>query len=76
MEDFFARIPKEGGGTQTATIEQVRFIAPDLAIVDGSGRLQARGMPMADHYLLSRDAGLKLCRKSIAVGALSQRARW
>src|SRR6266571_7270807 len=36
MEDFFARMPKEGGGTQTATIEQVRFIAPDLAIVDGS----------------------------------------
>jgi len=50
MEDFFARIPKEGGGTQTATIEQVRFIAPDLALVDGSwtitGARDANGRPL------------------------------
>ncbi len=50
MEDFFARMPKEGGGTQTATIEQVRFIAPDLALVDGSwtitGARDANGRPL------------------------------
>jgi len=50
MEDFFAAMLKEGGGTQTATIEQVRFITPDLAIVDGSwtitGALDANGRPL------------------------------
>jgi len=50
MEDFFAAMPKEGGGIQTATIEQVRFITPDLAIVDGSwtitGALDASGRPL------------------------------
>jgi len=50
MEDFFARMSKEGGGTQTATIEQVRFIAPDLALVDGSwtitGARDANGRPL------------------------------
>src|SRR5260370_12467955 len=50
MEDSFAAMLKEGGGTQTATIEQVRFITPDLAIVDASwtihGALNATGRPL------------------------------
>jgi hypothetical protein len=36
MEDFFAQMLKSGGGTQTATVEQIRFLSPDVAIVDGS----------------------------------------
>jgi len=76
MEDFFARMPKEGGGTQTATIEQVRFIAPTSHSWTALGLLQAHGMPMVDRYLQSRDADLRLYRKSRAVGALLQPARW
>ena len=50
MRDFFAQLLKEGAGTETATIEQVRFLASDLAIVDGSwiitGAKSADGKPL------------------------------
>jgi len=36
MEAFFAQLLKAGFGTETGTVEQVRFLASDLAIVDGS----------------------------------------
>lgn len=36
MESFFAQLIKAGFGTETGMIEQVRFLASDLAIVDGS----------------------------------------
>lgn len=36
LETFFAQLIKVGAGEETGTIEQVRFIASDLAIVDGS----------------------------------------
>jgi uncharacterized protein (TIGR02246 family) len=36
IEDFFTRLLKAGSGTETATIEQIRFLSPELAIVDGS----------------------------------------
>jgi len=36
IEDFFTRLLRVGGGTETVTIEQVRFLSPELAIVDGS----------------------------------------
>jgi len=76
MEDFFARMSKEGGGTQTATIEQVASSLPTSHSWTALGLLQAHGMPMADRYLQSRDADLRLYRKSRAVGALLQPARW
>lgn len=50
MRDFFAQLLKAGGGTEAATIEQVRFLASDLAIVDGSwtitGAKDANGKPL------------------------------
>lgn len=39
MEVFFAQLLKAGAGTETATIERVRFLRSDLAIVDGSWTL-------------------------------------
>jgi uncharacterized protein (TIGR02246 family) len=39
MEVFFAQLLKAGAGTETATIERVRFLSSDLAIVDGSWTL-------------------------------------
>src|SRR5207244_4684713 len=41
MEAFFAQLLKAGFGTETGTIEQVRFLASDLAIVDGSWTVTA-----------------------------------
>ncbi len=38
MEDFFAQMLKSGGGTETATVEQIRFLSP---VVDDSGQGQA-----------------------------------
>jgi uncharacterized protein (TIGR02246 family) len=36
MAGFFQELMKLGGQQQRATVEQVRFITPELAIVDGS----------------------------------------
>jgi len=36
MEEFFAKLLKAGFGTESGTIEQVRFLDSDLAIGDGS----------------------------------------
>jgi uncharacterized protein (TIGR02246 family) len=36
MREFFTQLLKAGAGTEAATIEQVRFLTSDLAIVDGS----------------------------------------
>jgi uncharacterized protein (TIGR02246 family) len=40
MEVFFAQLLKAGARTETATIERVRFLSSDLAIVDGSWTLR------------------------------------
>jgi uncharacterized protein (TIGR02246 family) len=39
MEVFFDQLLKAGAGTEIATIERVRFLSSDLAIVDGSWTL-------------------------------------
>jgi uncharacterized protein (TIGR02246 family) len=39
MEVFFAQLLKAGAGTETATIERVRFLNSDIAVVDGSWTL-------------------------------------
>src|SRR5437879_11347780 len=41
MEASFTQLLKAGFGTETGTIEQVRFLASDLAIVDGSWTVTA-----------------------------------
>ncbi len=54
IEDFFTRLLKVGSGTETATIEQIRFLSPSLAIVDGSwtitGARDAGGKELAPIY--------------------------
>jgi uncharacterized protein (TIGR02246 family) len=36
IQSLFRQMGKSGAGQQTATIEQIRFITPELATVDGS----------------------------------------
>lgn len=36
IEGLFSHLLKAGAGTETGTVEQVRFLSPDLAMVDGS----------------------------------------
>jgi ketosteroid isomerase-like protein len=50
IEDFFTRLLKAGSGMETATIEQIRFLSPDLAIVDGSWTITGLGTRMANNY--------------------------
>jgi hypothetical protein len=36
MRGFFAQLLNAGAGTEAATIEQIRFLTSDIAVVDGS----------------------------------------
>jgi uncharacterized protein (TIGR02246 family) len=68
MLDFFAQLLKGGGGTEAATIKQIRFLTSDLAIVDGSwtitGAKDADGKPLP----LIRGRGCEIVQK--------KRGRW
>ena len=68
MREFFAQLLKTGAGTQAGTIEQVRFLASDLAIVDGSwtitGAKDANGKALA----IIRGRGCEIVQK--------RRGRW
>jgi len=63
MEVFLAQLLKTGAGTETATIEQVRFLSSDLAIVDGSWTLT--GAKSRDGKLLPmiRGRGCEIVQK-------------
>src|SRR5207237_744120 len=68
MRDFFAQLLKAGAGTEAATIEQVRFLTSDLAVVDGSWTItsakDADGKPLP----LIRGRGCEIVQK--------KRGRW
>ena len=63
IQSLFREMAKGGAGQQTATIEQIRFITPELATVDGSwtvaGARDARGKELP----LIKGRGFELVQK-------------
>ena len=53
IQALFLEMARSGAGRQTVTIEQIRFITPELATVDGSWIVAELGMPKARSYLRS-----------------------
>jgi uncharacterized protein (TIGR02246 family) len=76
MRGLFAQLLKTGAGTEAATIEQVRFLASDLAIVDGSWTISGAKDAAGKALPLIRGRVAKSCGRSVADGTLSQRERW
>ncbi len=78
MEEFLIPMIKAGAGnvTQQATIERVRFLTPDLAIVDGSWTITGARDAAGKELPPIRGRESRSHRGRTGDGALSPRGRW
>lgn len=68
MREFFAQLLKTGAGTEAGTIEQVRFLASDLAVVDGSWTITGANDANGKALAIIRGRGCEVVQK--------KRGRW
>ena len=71
IQALFREMTRSGAGQQTVMIEQIRFITPELATVDGSWIVAGLGMPQARNYLRSRAEASIWLRREPDSGASS-----
>jgi uncharacterized protein (TIGR02246 family) len=63
IQNLFRQMGKSGPGQQTATIEQIRFIMPKLAIVDGSWTVTGARDDNGKELPVIRGRGFELVQK-------------
>jgi hypothetical protein len=68
MRGFFAQLLNAGAGTEAATIEQIRFLTSDIAVVDGSWTIIGAKDANGNELPLIRGRGCEVVQK--------KRGRW
>jgi uncharacterized protein (TIGR02246 family) len=63
IQNLFREVGKRGAGQQTATIDQIRFVTPDLATVDGSWTVTGARDPSDKELPLTKGRGFELVQK-------------
>lgn len=63
IQSLFREMAKGGAGHQTATIEQIRFVTPDLVTVDGSWTVTGARDASGKELPVTRGRGFELVQK-------------